>query len=349
MPIGAADGSAEGVAALAGPARGPLPGRVSERDLAPRPEKAPPRARNVLSAVLLTLACLLVPFGALASWAAHGLTDTGRYVRTMAPLAADPDVRRAVADAMGEGVMRQAGREADTGPLRGTAGPFVHDAARSFTRTEAYRAAWDAANRAVHDAVLRALRDDGTRGAPVTVDAAPVIARVKQQFSDDHVPFAHRIPVTHTRIPVLAAEDVDRLRKGYHVLETAAFWLPLAAAVLAVAAIAVAACRRRAVTALGLGTALGGALLVLAVAIGRRLTLADLPDALHRPAAGAVYDALTATLRTVSWLLCLLGLAVAAGAWVTGRYGPRLAARRRGRGSAVPVADPVPEPTRARA
>ncbi|MEV4784473.1 hypothetical protein AB0K53_03250 [Streptomyces tuirus] len=322
---------------------------MSEHDRAPRPEKAPPRARNVLSGVLLTLACLLLPFAALASWAAHGLTDTGRYVRTMAPLAAHPDVRHAVAEAMGDGVMREAGRrEIDTGPLRGAVGPFVHDAARSFTRTEAYRVAWDAANRAVHDAVLRALRDDGARGAPVTVDAAPVIARVKQQFSDDHVPFAHRIPVTHTRIPVLPAEDVDRLRKGYHVLDTAAFWLPLAAAVLALAAIAVAASRRRAVTALGLGTALGGALLVLAVAIGRRLTLADLPDALHRPAAGAVYDALTATLRTVSWLLCLLGVAVAAGAWVTGRYGPRLAARRHVRGSAVPVADPVPEPTRAR-
>ncbi|MFD5156487.1 hypothetical protein ACFWMJ_00160 [Streptomyces hawaiiensis] len=322
---------------------------MSEHDRAPVPGEAPPRSRNVLSAVLLLLACLLVPFGALASWAAHGLTDTGRYVRTMAPLAADPDVRRAVADAVADGVLREAGRQAGTGPPRGVVGPFVHDVARSFTRTEAYRTAWDAANRAVHDAVLRALRDDRARGAPVTVDPAPVIARVKQQLSDDHVPFAHRIPVTHTRIPVLPAEDADRLRKGYHVLDTAAFWLPLTAAVLAVAGILVAVCRRRAVTALGLGTALGGALLVLAVAIGRRLTLADLPDALHRPAAGAVYDALTATLRTVSWLLCLLGLAVAAGAWVTGRYGPRLAARRSARVSAALVADPLPEPTRARA
>ncbi|MEV0239307.1 hypothetical protein AB0I06_05105 [Streptomyces sp. NPDC050674] len=322
---------------------------MSRRDRAPAPATAPPRSRNVLSAVLLTAACLLLPFGALASWAAHGLTDTGRYVRTMAPLSAHPDVRRAVADAVGDGVMREAGHLTGSGPPREAVGPFVHDAARSFTRTEAYRAAWDASNRAVHDAVLRALRDDGAHGAPVTVDPAPVIARVKQQLADDHVPFAHRIPVTHTRIPVLPAEDLDRLRKGYHVLDTAAFWLPLATAVLAVCAIAVAACRRRAVTALGLGTALGGALLVLAVAIGRRLTLADLPDALHRPAAGAVYDALTATLRTVSWLLCALGLAVAAGAWITGRWSPRLAARRAARGSAGPVADPAPEPTRARA
>ncbi|EFL33522.1 integral membrane protein [Streptomyces viridochromogenes DSM 40736] len=297
---------------------------------------------------MLGLACLLLPFGALATWAAHGLTDTGRYVRTMAPLAADPDVRLAVADAVGDGIMRAAGHDLDSGPLRGAAGPFVHDAVRSFTRTEAFRAAWDAANQALHAAVLDALRHDDARPADVTVDVAPVVARIKRQLTDDHVSFAHRIPVTHTRVPVLPAGNVDRLRKGYHVLDTAAFWLPLTAAVLAVAGIAVAACRRRAVAALGLGTALGGGLLVLAVAIGRRLTLADLPDALHRPAAGAVYDALTATLRTVSWLLLALGLAVALGSWLTGRYGRR-AARRRARASAAPAADRAPEPRRARA
>ncbi|MFF7795240.1 hypothetical protein [Streptomyces sp. NPDC007991] len=321
---------------------------MSERDRAPLPERAPFRPRNALSAVLLALACLLVPFATLASWAAHGLTDTGRYVRTMAPLAADPDVRRAVADALGDGVMREAGQELGTGPPPGTVGHFVHDAARSFTRTEAFRTGWDAANRAVHDAVLRALRDDGTRALAVTVDLAPIVTRVKHRLTADHVSFAHRIPVPDTRVPVLPADDVDRLRKGYHALDTAAFWLPLAAAVCAVAGTALAVCRRRAVTALGLGTALGGGLLVLAVAIGRRLTLADLPDTLDRPAAGAVYDALTATLSAVSWLLLAFGLTVALGSWLTGRYGPRLAARRRARASAAPAAAPAPEPTRAR-
>ena len=93
------------------------------------------------------------------------------------------------------------------------------------------------------------------------------------------------------------------------------------------------------------GTALGGALLSLAVAVGRRLTLTDLPDPVHRPAVGAVYDALTATLRTVSWLLVAVGLAVALTCWLTGRYG-RPRARR---GPAGPVPDPAQQPTRAQA
>ncbi|MEU1051457.1 hypothetical protein [Streptomyces sp. NPDC005876] len=282
-----------------------------------------PRLRGALSGVLITLACLLVPCGTLAGWAAYGLTDTGRYVAAMAPLAADPAVRDAVADTVRDGVLDQVAADAvdgtRPGPPPGTVAVFVHDAARSFTRTPAFRAGWDAANRAVHRAVLRALREDGARGRAVTVDLAPVTARVKQRLAHDHVPFAHRIPVRHLAVTVLPAAETEHLRKGYRVLDLAAFWLPLAAVVCAVAGIAVAACRRRAVLAAGLGTALGGALLGLAVAVGRRLTLAELPGAARGPAAGAVYDALTATLRTAAWLLIALGLTVALASWLAGR------------------------------
>ncbi|MEU9349961.1 hypothetical protein AB0D65_02815 [Streptomyces griseoloalbus] len=296
------------------------------------------RLRNALSATLVALACLLAPCGTLAAWATFGLADTGRYVSTMAPLAADPDVRDAVADAVGDEVAR----ELDAGAADGTVGPFVREAVRSFTRTEAFRTAWEAGNRAVHDAVLHALRDDAATRGPVTVDLAPVTAQVRQRLAADHMPFAHRIPVEHTEVAVVPAGEVAGLRKGYHVLDAAALWLPLATVVLAVTGIAVAACRRRALTATGLGTALGGALLALAIAIGRRLTLADLPGRLHRPAAGAVYDALTATLRTASWLLLALGLTVALASWLTTR-------RPRRTPSAAPTAGPAPTPSPPRA
>lgn len=268
------------------------------------------RLRNALSAALIALACLLVPFGALAAWVSYGLADTGRYVTAMAPLATDQDVRDAVADTVGDGIVR----EMDAGaPMR----PFVHDAVRSFTGTDAFRTAWESGNRAVHDAVLRAVRDGGA--GEVRVDLAPVAADVKERLAADNMPLANRIPVQRTEVAVLPAGELDRLRRGFHALEVAGFWLPVTAAVLAVAGIAVAACRRRAVTATALGTALGGAFLALAVALGRRLTLADLPEDVHRPAAGAVYDALTETLRTVSWLLVAIGLTAALGTWLLTR------------------------------
>lgn len=303
----------------------------------------PTRLRNALSAALIALSCLLVPFGALAACVTYGLADTGRYVTAMAPLAADPAVQGAVADSVEAGILDEVDdrlEASSAAPEPGGVRPFVGDAVRSFTRTDAFHTAWDAGNRAVHDAVLRALRDDRERA--VTVDLAPITAQVKRRLTDDHVPLAKRIPVEHTEVPVLPADEVARLRKGYDVLEVAGFWLPVSAAVLAAAGIAVAACRRRAVTATALGTALGGAFLALAVAIGRRLTLADIGEAAHRPAAGAIYDALTQTLRTVSWLLVVLGLTVA----LVCRLTEYLARRRRA--SAAPAADPAQEPTRAR-
>ncbi|MGW6732225.1 hypothetical protein [Streptomyces sp. NPDC055013] len=305
------------------------------------------RLRNALSAALIALSCLLVPFGALAAWVSYALVDTGRYVTAMAPLAHDPAVQGAVADTVGAGIMDAVGDRLDTSPVSpvspesGAVRPFVQDAVRSFTRTEAFRTAWEAGNRAVHDAVLSALQD-GRRGT-VTVDLAPVTAQVKHRLTEDRIPFAHHIPVEHTDVPVLPAHELDRLRKGYDVLEVAGFWLPVSAAALAATGIAVAACRRRAVTATALGTALGGSLLLLTLVIGRRLTLDGLAEAAHRPAAGAVYDALTQTLRTVSWLLITLGLTVALLCRLTD-----LLARRR-RASAAPAADPAQEPTRARA
>ncbi|MFG3130426.1 hypothetical protein [Streptomyces tendae] len=304
-----------------------------------------PRSRSALSAVLIALASLLAPCATLAGWAMHGPADTGRYVAAVAPLADDPAVRDAAADTLGAGFAGFVD-EATAGPVNGAVRLFVRDAARSFTRTEAFHEGWDAANRTVHAAVLRALRDDRAAGHAVTVDLAPVTERVRDRLAEDHVPFARRIPVRHTAVTVLPAHEADRLRKGYQVLDVAAFWLPLAAVVFAVTGIAVAACRRRAVTAAGIGTALGGALLALAVLVGRRLTVAELPGPVDGPAAGAVYDALTETLRTASWLLVALGLTVALASWLTGRYG-RPARRRPPANTATGPAEPTgPTPPR---
>ena len=328
----------------------------------PCPEEVPPRLRSALSAVLVALSCLLTPFGALAAWAAYGLTDSGRYVTTMAPLATDPAVRDAIADTVGAGILRevriggiQVGG-ARVGGVRmsatqGVMAPFVHDAVRSFTKTAAFRVAWDEGNRVTHDAVLNALHDEGQSGT-VTVDLAPVTASVKHQLAHENLPLANNIPVQHTRVEVLPAGELGPLRREFHVLEVAGFWLPVAAAVFAVTGIAVAVRRRRAITATALGTALGGALLGLALAIGRHFTVAGLPAELSGAAGGAIYDALTATLRTVAWLLLGVGLTVAALAWLTRYARPvreflLLRLLRERRASATPAADRAQQPTRA--
>ncbi|WP_369216886.1 hypothetical protein [Streptomyces flavofungini] len=274
----------------------------------------PRSVRSTLSAVLAVLACLLVPLGALSTWSKYEIGDEDSYVATMAPLSSDPAVRTAVGTAVTDAVMS----EIDVGPLQGTVKAFVRDAVGSFTETAAYKTAWNAANRAAHDAVERALDDDSD--GEVSIDLAPITQRVKQQLTDDGVPFASKIPVRHTEVTILKSKDIGPLREVFHMLQTAGLWLPVAAVVLAVSGILLSVRRRRAVIATALGAALAAAVLATAVRITRSLTLRDLPTDVSRDAAGAVYDALTESLWVASWIIMGVGVAVAAAVWLRRRF-----------------------------
>ncbi|MGP3687131.1 hypothetical protein ACTVZO_20905 [Streptomyces sp. IBSNAI002] len=269
--------------------------------------------RTILSAVLIALVALLVPASAVAYWADRDLGNADRYTAAMSPLAEDPAVQGVVVTQ----ATRALAGEIDAGPFQSGVDALLGEALRSFAGTEAYRTAWDAANRAAHAAFLEALTTG--HGDAVTIDLAPVIAQVKGELVDDGVPFADRIPVTHVSVKVMEYDNLGALRKGFRMLQIAGVWLPVLTVVLAAAAIAVAVRRRRAVIATGLGLAVGAALLWIAVDLCRRLTLDDLPADIDRQAAGAVYDALTAFLRTTAWVVLAVGLAAALGAWVTGR------------------------------
>ncbi|MFE0174736.1 hypothetical protein ACFWZ2_20670 [Streptomyces sp. NPDC059002] len=278
-----------------------------------RSVRSPRSARSALSAVLLVLACLLVPLGALSTWAKYEIGDTDNYVATMAPLASDSAVQTAVTDSVTESVMK----EIDVGPLQGTVETFVRDAVQSFTETSAFQTAWNAANRAAHDAVMRALNNGSD--SEVTIDLAPITEQIKKQLVDDGVPFAAKIPVKHTDVTVMQSKDLGNFRTVFHTLQVMGPWVPIVAVVCAATGILLAARRRRALIGTSLGAALAAAALLLALAIARALTLDDLPSDVSRDATAAVYDALTATLRTTAWIVTGVGLVTALGLWLYGR------------------------------
>ncbi len=278
------------------------------------------------AAVLLLLACVLTPLGALSSWAKYEIGDTDAYVATTAPLASDPAVRDAVTEAVSAEILKVI----DLGPLQPAVETFVPSAVASFTETRAYRSAWTTAVLATHEALQNSL-DNGGDGA-ITIDLAPITERVRQVLVDDGVPFAHRIPVQHTEVTLMETTDLGAPRKALHTLQVAGLWLPIAAVLCATVGVLLARHRRRAVTVTALGTALAAGLLAAGIALARRVALADLPPEVPRDAAATVYDALTASLRTAAWAIFATGLAVALvvalTAWLTGRrLGHRLGRR----------------------
>ncbi|MDG9682699.1 hypothetical protein QC334_08085 [Streptomyces sp. DH18] len=268
-----------------------------------------------LSAVLLVLLTVLVPLSALSAWVDLEIDDTDRYVAAVSPLASDPAVQTTVADLVTEEAMRQI----DLGPLQDTVQEFLHETVRSFTTTEAFRNAWDTANRAAHEAVAAAL--DGDSGEAVTIDLAPVIDQVKQDLVRDGVPFADQIPVERTEITVLGPGQADDLRDSFRLLRYGSIWPAVATLVFLVLVVGIVTVRRAmraglwATATVGAGFVLGAIVLRALVAVGRSRVLDEVPDS-DRDTAAAVVDALTAPLRTTVWVVLAVGAALLVGAVV---------------------------------
>ncbi|MFC4980247.1 hypothetical protein [Streptomyces atroolivaceus] len=276
-----------------------------------------------LSAVLLVLLAVLVPLSALSAWVDLELDDTDRYLAAVSPLASDADVQGTVAALVTDEAMKNI----DVGPLQETVGQFLHETALSFTTTEAFQRAWDSANRTAHRAVTASLHGDDRQA--VTIDLAPVIEEVKRELVGSGVPFADRIPVRETSITVLSADRADGLRSSFQWLRYCSVWPAVGTVVLLVLVLGLTFVRGGPRTCLttaavaGGGLVLGAALLRIAVAVGRARVLDQVPGT-DRGGAAAVYDALTASLRTTVWIVLMAGAVLVVG----GIVGRVVAARR---------------------
>ncbi|MFI6683115.1 hypothetical protein [Streptomyces sp. NPDC050485] len=274
--------------------------------------------RSFLSAVLIVLAAVLVPLGAVAAWAKTEIGDSGRYVSTMAPLAGDDAVRTAVAARVTDAIMKSI----DVGPLQASVASLIGGAVRAFTTTTAFQSVWDTANRTAHASVESALTRN-TGGNDVRIDLAPAIQQIKNELEAQGVPFANEIPVEHTDLTVVESTKLGPARTVFRWLQRIGVWGAVAALVAAAGAVLVAVRRRRALVGVGIGLAVGAAVLRVLVAVGRSLTLDGLPSDSDPSAAGAVYDALTDFLSTAAWAVLAFGLLLALGAWLTGRLSRR--------------------------
>ncbi|MFD8965995.1 hypothetical protein ACFV0C_13520 [Streptomyces sp. NPDC059568] len=269
--------------------------------------------RSYLSTALIVLLAVLTPLSAIAAWADLEIGDTGRFVSTMTPLASDPAVQGAVADRVTDQVMTQI----DVGPLQSGVRELLHEAVLSFSTSAAFKNAWTTAARAAHTTAQQVLASG--RGDAVTIDLAPVTEQVKRQLMADRVPYADRIPVRHSEITVLKANGLGVWRDVARGLKAAGVRPAVATLVLAAAALLLAVRRRRALIGTGLAFAAGAVVLAVVVAVARATSLGNLPDNGDRSAAAAIYDALTASLRTTAWWVLATGLALAALAWLMGR------------------------------
>lgn len=329
----------------------------------PPPAGPPHRARRFgrafASVVLLVIAAILAPIAVVTVWADDLASDTDRFVATVAPLSEDPTIQSAVTNRVTTAIVEGLDFEgvasdlttgvADLGlPPRLSAlvlslqGPLV-DAATNVVRkgvdkvvtSPAFSAAWEEANRTVHEQLVAVLEDDPDALASISadgtlsVDLSSVIEAVKTALSDAGFTIVDRLPTINATFPLMQSDDLVTLQNSYRALNTLGTWLPWLVVGLLVAGVLTARHRARAVVVAGLLLAAGMVLLGLALNIGRQVYADSLPDTVQRTdAAVVVYDQVVSLLRIGLRSIFVVGIVVAIVAFLVGGTTAAVALRR---------------------
>ncbi|MBD8870767.1 DUF305 domain-containing protein [Nocardioides donggukensis] len=279
--------------------------------------------RSLLWPPLALLTCLLLPMTLLGTWTAEIADDPDAYVEAVGPLADDPVVQDAVADRLVALVAEQA-------PVLPE--PTVRRTVLAVLDGPEFDRVWERANLATHERVVAILRDEGAEGQGVRdgrvgIEVGDLLTIVVEVLGVGDLVDPGDLPAAQVRLRLVDAEELERARTGYRILDAAGSWLPVAWLTGLALTLLLARRRTRALLWLGVGSALACGALVAGVGVARGGLVAR-TGARDAELVGAVYDVVVAGLRQDLWLATWVSLAVAAVGLVAGLVTGLVPARR---------------------
>jgi hypothetical protein len=322
--------------------------------------RRPPRRihwRAPVAVLLIVLGCVFAPISVAGIWAANEVSNTDRYVATVEPLIHDPAIQAVLTDKITTAIMNQLNvtglvNQASTqlnskgltriSSLLTTFGPqiattvtgFIHSTVASVIASPAMATAWVQVNTVAHQAVVKVLSGQGngaisTSNGQITLNLGPFIAVAKQDLVAKGFSLANSIPPVTPTLALFQAKDLGQAQSLYRLITTLRWVLPILTLLLLAAGVYVARGRRRALIGAGLGLAASMLILGIGLQIARAIYLNSVPSStLPTDAAAAAYDALIHFLREGLRVVLVVGLVVAAAAFLTGPSRAAVGTRR---------------------
>ncbi|WP_425954047.1 hypothetical protein [Xylanimonas sp. McL0601] len=313
--------------------------------------------------LLIVLVFLLAPATLIARWAHGEVSDTQRFTQLVAPLASDPAVQTAVTDRVtgeildrldiptlvnqaadaltqqGLGPVATRGVQSLVVPLSDALEGFVRGQVQRVVASDAFATVFEQAVRTAHRQAVAVLTGEGSdavdvQGGAVSLNLAPVIARVKEVLVDRGFTVAARIPEVDVSFTIFSSAGIVKAQGAFDLLSKSAVVLPLIVVVLLAGAVAVARDHRRMLVVGLLAVAAGMVVLGLALAIARSFYLGAIPRDMSTAAAASVYDAVAGSIRPILRGVLVLALLAALGVWLTGKSAAARQTRKAG-GAAV--------------
>jgi hypothetical protein len=302
----------------------------------------------VLSRVLLSLACLVAVVAALGAWADRQLLDTDEWVQTSGVLLRDPAIQSATAAYLSDQLVDTPQVTARlreglpprlaplAGPLTAGVGELADRTVRRVIASGAFGAVWDETNRRAHTQLLAVIDDDdgvlASRG--VILDLRPELGVLAERIG-----VAPGLTGDKGRVRILRDETLDTVQTAVRILRDVRWGSLALLVILLVAGVAVARDRARALGGAGAALILAGLLiLVLRRVAGTYVVDEVTSQGAGQPAAEATWRIATSLLAEIAVTGIVLGLVLAAGAWLAG--GTRWARSARRRAAPVLVGHP---------
>jgi len=305
------------------------------------------RWRAPVSALVITLGCVLALVSVLGVWAANQVSNTDRYVANMAPLINEPPIQHALSakitdeitsrldvpalTASASAELAQANLPRLSALLTNFQAPIANGVdslvATTVSRTVASPAMetlWVSANRTAHQGIVRVLSGQGGGSVSVVnnqvvLNLGPLIAQVKENLTARGLGFADKIPTVNATFPLFEAPNLAKAQQGYRLITTLRWVLPFLSLILLAVGIWIARRHRRALIGAALGLSASMLVLAIALLIARAIYLNSVPQTtLPADAAAALYDTLVRFIRDGLRVLLVIGLVVAAGAFLAG-------------------------------
>jgi hypothetical protein len=321
------------------------------------------RWKSVLAAVAITLGCVLAPVSVLGVWGANQVSSTDRFVANMAPLISEPPIQQALSAKITAQIISRVDVKALTaqtsaqlttahlprlaalvqqfeGPIANGVNSFIGTVVARAVASPAMAALWVNALRLAHQGVVRVLSGQGNGAVDVVngqvvINIGPLITQVKDALIARGLSVAAHIPTVNATFPLFAAPNLEKAQSGYRLLQTLRWVLPFLSLVLLAVGIWLARGRRRALIGAALGFAASMLVLAAALAIARGIYLNSVPQSvLPSNAAAALYDTLVRFIKEALRALLVVGLVVAAAAFLVG---PATLAVRTRRGVATGI------------
>jgi hypothetical protein len=312
------------------------------------------RLRTSGASVLLLLAFLLAPLSVVAVWAHSEISDTDRYVQTVAPLATEPAVQNTVIDRLTNRVVGNVNVDQVTATLAATlarngAPPIVvdhvdalsgalknaltgavHQVVQKVVTSDQFAETWVTANRRAHAAVVKVLTGEGgsavqTRGNTVVLDIGTVVDKVQQRLVEAGFAKAGKIPDVDRQIVLLQSDELRKAQNGMRLLDILGAWLPVVVVALAALGVWLAPSHRIGLMAAGLGIGVMMVVLLVGLAVMRQRYVDSVPPGTQpRDAAATIFDTFARFLRDSTHTVLVIAVIIVIAGYL---YGPGRGAR----------------------